>query len=174
MPSALSFDSSKPFTLVLSYKPDVALIPTGIFPILVAQLYPATVVNPALLGYAASAGPQPALRLDSMKNTFTNVGTFLRTPNTNIATNTDWHTVIFSWDGINTVSLTDYNLTTTITTTQTASFVALPNCVPGSCPTHTIIGYGFNGIIDDVKFWGRLLTPAEITTIKTFDSPCCP
>jgi hypothetical protein len=43
-----------------------------------------------------------------------------------------------------------------------------------SCTTPTtIIGYGFKGIIDDIKVWNRLLTTAELNAAFSYDSPCC-
>lgn len=174
MPSGLSYVSGQAFTLALSFKPDAPPFANGAFKILVAQLQASVVVSPSILLGAAWTFTAPSLRIDSSKNIVANVGAYLHSPGVSMISNNDWHTAIFSWDGVNQVSLTDYNSATAVTTTQTATVTPIAACTAGSCPTHTVIGYGFIGVIDDIKIWSRILTATEILTIKTYDSPCCP
>jgi len=49
------------------------------------------------------------------------------------------------------------------------------NCGPDVTPTGDIlIGKFFNGSIDDIKVYNRLLNASEISFLSTYVSPCCP
>ena len=172
--TSLSYTSGQPFTLVLTFRPDATVpSPPNSTQILVSQFLPAQPIVPSVLLPANWTSAMPGLRLDSAKNIVSKTGTYLTSPGTSLITNNDWRTAIFVWDGISQIAITDHNFTSGITTSNTATVTPIAPCAAGSCPTHTVIGFGFKGVIDDIKLWSRVLTPTEFSTVKTYVSPCC-
>jgi Concanavalin A-like lectin/glucanases superfamily len=161
-----------PFTVMVTYKPDAALIiPQSKHPILIGQIcgpiIPSILTNPF-------SSPNFILAIDSAKvvsSTLAPNNAYSSSPY-NLVDNA-WHNAAVSWDGINTVTVYQFNPApgSGITYSQTKVGTALASTCTSA---NTIIGYGFNGIIDDVKIWNRLLTAAEMMSAYSYDSPNCP
>lgn len=167
---AIGAFSTTPFTVMVTYKPDATLITSpNKFPILIAQVCGA--VTPAVLANPSSA-TNFVLGIDSCKSPFG-----LLSPTAVYAgapcwgSDSLWHNAAITWDGVGTIKI--YQFTITPSSQYSVTYASTP--LATSCATpNTIIGYGFKGIIDDIKVWNRVLTSAELNAAFGYDSPCCP
>jgi hypothetical protein len=166
---AIGAFASTPFTIVLAYKPDGAFItPANTYPILIAQICgaisPSVLLNPL-------ASTNFVLGIDSCKVPFCALS-----PNAAYAGNpcnkadSLWHNAAVTWDGIGTMKVYQFTVGGTLYSQTSSSGALTTTC--GT--TKTIIGYGFKGVIDDVKVWNRVITSAELSAAMNYDSPCCP
>ena len=162
--------STTPFTVMVTYKPDAALIGSpNRYPILIAQVCGA--VTPAVLANPSSS-TNFVLGIDSCKSPFGLLWpTSVYAGAPCWASDSIWHNAAITWDGVNTIKV--YQFTISPSSQYAATFTSVPLATSCSTPT-TIFGYGFKGIIDDVKVWNRVLTTAELNAAFGYDSPCCP
>lgn len=87
-----------------------------------------------------------------------------------------WKNMIVTFDGSNSNvnQKRKIYIDGVLVTSLSNPFSELLNCGPDVTPTGDIlIGKFFNGSIDDIKVYNRLLNASEISFLSTYVSPCC-
>jgi hypothetical protein len=165
---AIGAFSSTPFTVMLTYKPDGTVIPNGTYAMLMAQVCGA--ISPTILNYPFATA-NFVLGIDTCKVPFSTLN-----PNAAYAgspcsiNDSAWHNAAVTWDGIGTITVYQFTISGPAYSHSVTNGPLSPSCGV----TNTIIGYGFKGIIDDIKIWNRVLTVSELSAAFNYDSPCCP
>jgi hypothetical protein len=167
---AVGVFATTPFTVMVTYQPDATSItPTNLHPILIGQFCGS--LTPAVLT-STWGSANFLLGLDSAKVPFSVLNPNAAYSGSPIAFgDNSWHNAAVTWDGINTMKVYQFTIPGTLFS-QSNIYGPITNTCTSTYTT--IIGYGFKGIIDDIKIWNRVLTASELNTSFNYDSPCCP